>query len=569
MKVLFINNSETCRLDLTRLLADSDVILEMASSILDGIRLTVIDGFDCVLVHSQFGPEGLSELLSSVDQTAATIVLIKKGHESFFVKPEKQDTLDYLHWDDLSRELLLYAILSACKRKVFGQQIAHLKKQLKETESHDPLTGVLNRRGFSTQIEVEVKRADRMDNELVVLFIDFDDFKSVNNVHGYLVGDRVLQSVADLLKKIVRPTDHVARIGGDEFMVLLCDISESDAIAVAEKIEDEIRARQVVGPTGVIEISCSIGCYSLQKDEVSLDLIIHHAERALKQSKALGKDKVIFLSSKAMGLGHGKTCKQALSQVLNGLESGADLHVVAQPIVRLYDRVIVGYELCTQGLPGTYANPEDFLQLALSADRGEVVDMACLRAVQNLFKMISKLDDPAAGADPWRLHVNIFPATIKKIGIDPVIELFQEIQTLSGKTVCVELSERRLVGSPVELQSFVKRFLAEGMLIALDEVRLSRCGIEMLLFTEPTFLKVDRNLMIGSDIDSGRLRTLERLAALTAQRSIETIAGGINGGRELEVAQSLGFEMGQGYFIGNLEFWGSEQMAKIPAYSKK
>ncbi len=551
MNVLIIDDDEVDRLTVARLIKGTDITLHTAASLREGLNLVATEAFDCALVDFQLGPETAFDFLSAAGQSAfATIVLTGYADEDLAIETLRHGAQDYLRKDELSRHLLLRAILYACERKGTVQQIKHLNAKLEAANAnlrylsqHDPLTGVLNRRGLAEKIEIEVQRARRTGSDMAVLFIDCDDFKIINDTHGHVIGDRVLLAVADVLEKTVRPTDYVARVGGDEFLVLLGNIRSTDAIVVAEKIEDGIRAQQVLSATGMVEISCSIGCCPLGGDDTSLDVIIHRAERALKQSKALGKDIAIASRLEVSAAETDGKTEPDLLRILTRLEDGTDLHVVKQPIIRLNDHAVVGYEFFVHGPPGEYERPDSFIQLALTANRGVAIDMACLRTARNGAREIREKGE-------WLVHVNLFPTTLRGAGITQVLEVLQEIRDLSGRRVCVELSERRFGGPLSDFRSLTERLVSEGMLLALDEVRLSRHGLETLLFLEPAFLKVDRHLMMGAHLDPGRFQTLQRLVALANRRSIQSVAVGIAGDGEWEAANRLGFDLGQGYGIG-------------------
>jgi diguanylate cyclase (GGDEF)-like protein len=547
-KVLFIDDDEVVCLMVTRLMKKTGVILHVAMSLREGLDLIAREKFDCVVVDFQLGQgTALDFILETEHSTFATIVLTAHVNEDLAIETFRHGAQDYLRKDELSQQLLLRSIRYACERRRTVQQIENLNTkieianaQLRDIAQQDPLTGVLNRRGLKNQLSVETQRTHRTGGDMAALFIDCDDFKSINDIHGYTVGDCVLQAIAKVLKKTVRPTDHVARIGGDEFFVLLCDIRNAEAIVVAEKIEDEIRTQQISSLAGIVELSCSIGCCPIARDETSLDVIIRRAEMALKQSKMFGKD--IASESRMKGMTWNIETELELVAYLNRIENGTNLHIVVQPIVNLKNSSIVGYELCAHGPPGEHKQPEAFLQLALMANRGAAIDMACLRAARDMAQKIPKIDSGC-------IHINLFPTTPKEVGIAPILEIFREIKEISGMQVCVELSERRFLGSPADFQYLAECLASEGLLFALDGVRLSRYGLEILLFLDPAFLKVDRNLMIGAHRDPGRIRTLQKLVALAARRSIQSVAVGIDGKEEWEIAKNLGFDLGQGYYI--------------------
>ena len=125
---------------------------------------------------------------------------------------------------------------------------------------HDPLTGVLNRRGLQDVLSKTFAMVQRMGISVQVLLLDLDNFKQINDRHGHGVGDAILVAVTEKIRQTIRQTDYMARVGGDEFMVLLLDSREGDAIKVADKIRMAIVQTSVRGSLDEnVTITCSIG----------------------------------------------------------------------------------------------------------------------------------------------------------------------------------------------------------------------------------------------------------------------------------------------------------------------
>lgn len=165
-------------------------------------------------------------------------------------------------------------------------------KALEHVSLTDPLTQVPNRLHFERQYQLEWLRACRLNTRIAVMIVDLDHFKRINDEHGHPAGDLVLQEVAKAMAAaIMRPCDLLARYGGDEFIVLLPDISEEGAQVVAERLRAQLEELKIVLPSGGISITCSVGYAGLiPGHELEADDLVRQADEALYQAKMAGRN---------------------------------------------------------------------------------------------------------------------------------------------------------------------------------------------------------------------------------------------------------------------------------------
>ena len=187
-------------------------------------------------------------------------------------------------------------LISATKhpcREYMSSLVSYLK--LEEVSNTDSLTGVKNRRFFDTQLDEEVRRAQRNQTALSVLLIDADHFKNINDQYGHPAGDRCLVFIAEHLRQSVsRISDTVARVGGEEFAIISPSISANECTKLAEKVRKNIAAKAVELDCGVITISVSIGCYSVTNvtTKTTAKQLFSKADEALYSAKRLGRNRV-------------------------------------------------------------------------------------------------------------------------------------------------------------------------------------------------------------------------------------------------------------------------------------
>ncbi|WP_259366936.1 MULTISPECIES: sensor domain-containing diguanylate cyclase [unclassified Colwellia] len=175
-------------------------------------------------------------------------------------------------------------------------ELYKLKEEFKKLANTDPLTNLYNRRLFTEQAEKEYHRAKRYSLSLTVMTIDIDHFKNINDKFGHPAGDQVLIEVAKQLKANLRQIDILARIGGDEFFILLPETSATAGMKLAERLRSEQSNLKIIGDwQGEIKLSVSVGVSSFLSDDESFDTIFSRADKALYQAKNYSRNKVMYL----------------------------------------------------------------------------------------------------------------------------------------------------------------------------------------------------------------------------------------------------------------------------------
>jgi len=199
---------------------------------------------------------------------------------------------DYLVKIAVRGELLVHGILHAIERNRLKIELKQANERLAVLSMTDPLTGLLNRRGLEQALAREASFKKRYGANFYVVMVDLDDFKSINEGFGHAIGDLALQHVADCIKAKIRPTDYAARIGGDEFLVLLVQARQDGVVKVADRIRKAIGKQWIpVGGHKPIHTTASAGLVDLNDDDIRLDHIIQKAGVLLKQSKVSGKNR--------------------------------------------------------------------------------------------------------------------------------------------------------------------------------------------------------------------------------------------------------------------------------------
>ena len=428
--------------------------------------------------------------------------------------------------------------------RIFGvcldiSQSQKAQRELEEMSCCDPLTGVLNRRGLTNSLEREVDRRRRSGSDMQALFLDLDDFKKVNDVYGHSIGDEVLQSVSQILRTTVRASDHVARIGGDEFLVILPSTNPEEARPVADKIHQAVSESVITKKFPHLRIGASLGMVSAaREDEMVQDLLVR-TEHALHSAKRYGKGQVFHENNLFRG---GEVRAKSFTEILEELHDPKSYFAVKQKVVRVSDEEVVGYEFLTRSHCDALRSPEDFLRFAMDAGIANTVD---LHAFSTCSKASHALDAN------FHCHLNLLPSTLEATHPDQLLRQLCAERDFSQ--YCIEISEKEAVRDPRSLLHTVDGLREAGVRVALDDIGFGHSSLEALIMLEPDVIKVDRALVGGMHGDLAKRRAFESLLRVVATWGGEVVAEGVESREDLCVLQDLQVPYAQGFLFGQPE----------------
>jgi len=406
-------------------------------------------------------------------------------------------------------------------------------KELKKLVQLDPLTQLLNRRGLERALGIEVKRAQRNNTTNIAILVDCDDFKQINEALGHAAGDTVLQEMAKRIKDAVRPIDHVSRIGGDEFIILLCEIDMPSALLVTERIRLAVASSPILVPNGTAKITASFGAVVLPPELCTIEEILSKASSGLKQSKLSGKNAV-----SVAGTNDSAPRSNDLKMLLEKLINSDALRTVQAPIIRLSDQQLMGYQLSCRAAAGPFEMPESFFRAALENNMLTTVDLKCLRTALIAVKEL-KTKVPA--------YIKLFPSTVLDIPIEDLKEML--VDQLEGRKLCLEISERQFFGDPVCLMGHIEVLKEHGVQIGID-VGFGHSSVESLIIWHPDFVKIDPKLIKDLGNNPARILQLKRLKQIAEIINAHVIADGVDSAADIDVLKEIGIDLGQGAYWG-------------------
>ncbi len=483
--------------------------------------------------------KGLStfDKLNSQAPEIPIVVLTGTYDESFALQSLRKGAEEYLMKGQVDPKVLSRVLRYAIERHQIKGELTLANTRLENLTLLDPLTELLNRRGLQEALSREIHRGKREGSSIIVLLADLDNFKQINDSLGHAVGDVVLKEIATKLKATLRVTDYLARIGGDEFMMILPQTRLAEGMRAAERVRLAISQSLISLSSGKrIVVTGSVGVAVVSQSTPSIDELLAKTHLALRQSKEEGKNKVSYERKGTKHFSEGSS--HTLSDIFKALRRGNGFQILAEPIVRLGDNQKAGYELLSHFQIDGFEAPDDLFRFCLEHNILTLVDHRCFKACVAV---------GASFPEDFRCHLNLFPSTLINI---PVEHLIEELPDAVKKRYCIEISEQQIIGDPSYLIKAVKAFKKAGVSVAIDDVGFGRSCLESLILLEPDIVKIDKKCVMGISKDKTLLSSLARILKVTESLGAEVVAEGIETQVDLDVVTDLRVKYGQGFFWG-------------------
>ncbi len=418
------------------------------------------------------------------------------------------------------------------------------QKRLEYLVSHDELTDLPNRNELKGRMAQAYARAKRHGSNFALMYLDLDNFKNVNDNLGHEAGDILLQQAAERLSLCVRGEDTVARIGGDEFNVLLEDVSETQLANTAQRILEKISKPYLVKEQQVF-VSASIGIAVYPKDANDLETLTKNADSAMYQAKEKGKDSFQFFTSDLKEkISHRIELENALHKAIQENE----LKLVYQPEFDIQTGKLVGAEALLRWDSKLFGSvgPNEFIPIAEESDLIlEIGEWVIEHAAEQLSKW-RKLEKSLPGT----LFVNVAARQLMRQPLLAIITRQLQKYRLPACSIGIEITERTLMNSNEEISRKLHKIEMEEIPIAIDDFGTGYSSLSYLKTFPISFLKIPNQFVDGIATDESDKGIATAIHGVSAALKLQTIAEGIETEEQLAVLREIGCQSGQGYFLG-------------------
>jgi diguanylate cyclase (GGDEF)-like protein/PAS domain S-box-containing protein len=429
---------------------------------------------------------------------------------------------------------------------VFGDvtKERRLKRALSYQASHDALTGLINRREFDVRLETAVIAAQRGEAEYVLLYVDLDQFKVVNDTCGHSAGDRLLRDITSLLQTRVRASDTIARLGGDEFGMLLERCSLEQAERVADSIRQAIHSYRFLWGANSLSVGASIGVVRIARDTTSAASVLSAADIACYAAKDGGRNRVQIYERD-----HGTNRHREMQWV------GRIARAVEDGRLELYAQRIVGISANRSDTPffeimvrlrdedGTLVPPNEFIP---AAERYNVMVMVDRWVVGRAIELLSAC--VKQGRRLPLLAVNLSGTSINDEDfLEFVLSRLHDDQV--ARALCFEITETAAVASLSKATHFMRELKARGCRFSLDDFGSGVSSFVYLKTLPVDFLKIDGHFAAHVATDVVDRSMVEAIAKIGSAMEVATIAEKVENAEVLQVLKQIGVDYIQGFHL--------------------
>jgi diguanylate cyclase (GGDEF)-like protein len=446
------------------------------------------------------------------------------------------------------RSLLAFTTQDVTLRNRFEARLLEKQGHLDRLAHHDQLTGLPNRLFLASQLPNAIETARRNGHMLAVLFLDLDRFKHINDSRGHEVGDQLLEGVAQRVRDLMREDDLVVRMGGDEFIVVLRDVTDQGYInQAATRLMDALAQPFDIGGHS-LTTTVSIGVSQYPRDGADMSVLLRHSDTAMYHAKECGRNNCQSFSPLMDRRQKRRTFIEA--QLREALLTG-QLDVHYQPIVDLASQKVVALESLLRWKHPVRGNIAPAHFIGIAEETGLIVPIGEF-----------VLQRVLADADRWRaaggilvpISINVSAIQLQRSNLPELISNSTRNHGFQPSLLQIELTEgtifsRRESRNGELNQDAVSNLRDLGVHIAIDDFGTGYSSLSYLKRWRVDSLKIDRSFVRDVVTDPGDLAIVGAITAMARHLNVPVTAEGIEGWQQLSKLRELGCQLAQGHLF--------------------
>jgi len=491
-----------------------------------------IDGIEMVIAlraRTDLGKTAIVMMSSSEDDDVA-LSCLHAGAQDFITKSE------------ITSSKLKRSILQAKKRFEMEKKLHDSFCQVRELAEKDSLTGLSNRYHFEDALKISLDNNIRTNQIISLLFLDLDHFKNINDTYGHDMGDLVLQEVVTRINKCLRGNELFARIGGDEFAILLTGLkSEAEPTLVATRIIKALSEPLLIKEH---ELQCgvSVGIALCPNNATTTDALMKFADIAMYRAKKEGRNQFCyFKADMQMQFSRHYQIETALKKSLE--DQSFELHY--QPVINSKSQILEGAEALIRWPSCPFeCFPDEFIPIA---EQSRIIDKIGSWVLDTAIKQLSIWHK--ASNNSLTMAVNISAKQFSDEKLIPYIEQKLAHYQVPAKSLILEITETALFVNNADNSKHIKQLSELGCKLALDDFGTGFSSLSHLVNFPIDIVKLDKSLLPSSMDESRHLSIVKGIASMINTIGLRIVAEGVETQFQQELCHSLDIEHLQGYLF--------------------
>ena len=409
--------------------------------------------------------------------------------------------------------------------------------------THDALTGLLNRRAYEEKV-IQMLNLYNFETSHSFCIIDLDQFKIVNDSAGHAAGDQMLRQLAEVMKPILRRSDLLSRLGGDEFGLFLSNVSPTEAIKITEKLLNAIQAFGFYWDNNVFRVSASIGMVNITSDIIDYEYLYRAADSACYVAKSEGRNQIYLLPLDAEML-EKKSHESDLLQYLTMVLEHGKFHLYAQEIKPISDRV--------------KRRQHAEILIRMIDKQGEIIPPMAFIPIAERYGLMAKIDlwvlsqvceyILANSGDKTLYAVNLSGQSLSsKEVMREMLEMVTNLNIPKDR-LCLEITETTAIANLEAASHFMSALREHGCLIALDDFGSGLSSFSYLKTLPLDYLKIDGVFISALNEDPSASIMIEAIHSVGSKLGLYTIAEYVEDSDTLEELKKIGIDLAQGFYF--------------------
>ncbi|MFT6261504.1 MAG: diguanylate cyclase (GGDEF)-like protein [Crocinitomicaceae bacterium] len=494
-------------------------------------------------------PRGILKALLGKIQSRSNIIKeirLSKSSKSQKIKGKFQTVSGHHYEYSIIPELLENVILGSIFSFRDISDTQNNQDLLKYKAYHDDLTGLPNRNSILNTIQHALILAKRHKEQCAILFIDLDDFKKINDTAGHDEGDRFLIEVSQRLKSVLRESDTLGRLGGDEFIILLENISSSKQITDIHNRALAALSKSFLIDQNPYVVSCSIGISAYPSDGSESEELIRKADMAMYQAKKLGKNRFHYFDDnlERLVIHRVKTEESLRSAIKN-----SEFVLYYQPKVELENNKeeLIGFEALIRWKreDGSITYPDSFITLA---EENGLIRSLTKWVIAEACRQIRIWDDTPLSGIPISVNISAIDIADNNF-VESTLSILEE-NKVPGHLIELELTESVFFDDVNSVNSKLEKLRNHHLKLSLDDFGTGYSSFSYLQDLQIDYIKIDKSFILGMSKNKRSLAIVQSIIDMGENLGLSVIAEGVETVEDKETLIKAGCRIAQGYLYG-------------------